>query len=114
MSQDGVKLKFSLEEVNKIVKENVESVLVNQTYHPGKTTEWIDEINNKILQRLAEQQKSFKYVVNSVLMQKKESINNGLHVSSACLWDITTDGVCTYRWENKTILCITNVFGCMI
>jgi hypothetical protein len=37
-------------------------VLVNQTYHPGKTTEWIDEINNKILQRLAEQQKSFKYV----------------------------------------------------
>jgi hypothetical protein len=88
-------------------------VLVNQTYHPGKTTEWIDEINNKILQRLAEQQKSFKYVgkisifpiefccwtvtltsllVNSVLMQKKESINNGLHVSSACLWDVTTDG----------------------
>jgi hypothetical protein len=86
-------------------------VLVNQTYHPGKTTEWIDEINNKILQRLAEQQKNFKYVgklsifsrsnffvtltsllVNSVLMQKKESINNGLHVSSACLWDVTTDG----------------------
>jgi len=25
-------------------------------------------------------------------MQKKESVNNGLHVSSACLWDVTTDG----------------------
>jgi len=42
--------------------QNVETVLVNQTYHPGKTSEWIDEISNKILQQLAEQQKSFKYV----------------------------------------------------
>ena len=39
------------------------------------------------------------------------SIRKGLTVSSSCLWDKSTDGSCTVRWENKSICCIVNVFG---
>lgn len=35
----------------------------------------------------------------------------GLHTAASCYWDNTTDGSRTVRWENKTMYCITTVFG---
>jgi hypothetical protein len=35
----------------------------------------------------------------------------GLHTAASCFWDSSTDGSRTVRWENKTMWCITTVFG---
>jgi magnesium-transporting ATPase (P-type) len=35
----------------------------------------------------------------------------GLHTAASTFWDCSTDGSRTVRWENKTMWCITTVFG---
>ena len=39
------------------------------------------------------------------------SAGAGLHTAASCYWDNATDGSRTVRWENKTMYCITTVFG---
>ena len=55
--------------------------------------------------------KPFKYIVTCVIMQKNGA---GLHTSSSCYWDNSTDGSRTVRWENKSMYCIATVFGVAI
>ena len=76
---------------------------------------------------------SVPLAVTSVVMQKNGA---GLHTATSCFWDNTSDGraapdpraiaACsrparvvlagsaTVRWENKTMYCITTVFGLSI
>ena len=50
----------------------------------------------------------FKDIATCVIMQKNGA---GLHTSSSCYWDNTTDGSRTVRWESKSMYCIVTVFG---
>jgi dynein light chain Tctex-type 1 len=47
-----------------------------------------------------------KYIVTVLIGEKI-----GLHTAVACLWDGTTDGCVTVKWENKKIFSIITVFG---
>ncbi len=47
-----------------------------------------------------------KYIVTVLIGEKI-----GLHTALSCLWDGTTDGCVTVKWENKNIFSIINVFG---
>ena len=51
------------------------------------------------------------FLVTCVVVQKNGA---GVHTSSSCFWDNSTDGSCTVRWENKTMYCIVSVFGLAI
>ena len=53
----------------------------------------------------------FSFLVTCVIVQKNGA---GVHTSSSCFWDNSTDGSCTVRWENKTMYCIVSVFGLAI
>ena len=63
------------------------------------------------MKRLANMNKPMKYVCTTLIMQKNGA---GLHTASSCFWDNNTDGSRTIRWENKSIYCITTVFGLAI
>ena len=42
------------------------------------------------------------------LMEKKGA---GFHTSSSTLWDPESDAGTSYRWENKALICVVQVFG---
>ena len=54
---------------------------------------------------LSKLQKTYKYVVTCILLEKTGS---GLTLTSSCYWDSSMDGSCTVRWENKTMYCIVS------
>mmetsp|Transcript_75546 Transcript_75546/g.125973 ORF Transcript_75546/g.125973 Transcript_75546/m.125973 type:complete len:114 (+) Transcript_75546:80-421(+) len=102
---------FVPEDVNAIIKEAVDSVLASATYHHTKVPQWTSNVIEGCLKRLKDLNKPFKYIVTSVVMQKNGA---GLHMATSCFWDNTSDGTATLRWENKTMYCMTTVFGLAI
>jgi len=63
------------------------------------------------MQRLKGQSLPFKYIVTCVIMQKNGA---GMHMATSCFWDNSSDGSATLKWDNKTMCCITTVFGLSI
>ena len=102
---------FIKETVNAIIKESIETSLQSANFTQSKVSQWTSNIVESCIKRLTQLNKPFKYVVTCVIMQKNGA---GLHTSSACFWDSASDGSVTYRWENKTMYCITSVFGLAI
>eukprot|EP00727_Mastigamoeba_balamuthi_P004193 m51a1_g13771 putative dynein light chain tctex-type 1 (115) ;mRNA; f:265065-265409 len=102
---------FTKEAVSNIIKESIETSLQNYAYSHAKVAQWTSNVVESCVKRLTQLSKPFKYVVTCVIMQKNGA---GLHTASACFWDTTCDGSVTYRWENKSMYCITSVFGLAI
>jgi dynein light chain Tctex-type 1 len=76
-----------------------------------KVPQWTSNVIEGCIKRLKDLNKPCKYVVTSVVMQRNGA---GLHMSTSCFWDNASDGSASYRWENKTMYCITTVFGLAI
>ena len=53
-------------------------------------------------------ERPFKYIVSCAIMQRNGA---GLNTASSSYWDPNTDGSCTLRWENKTMIVACTVFG---
>lgn len=102
---------FVTDEVNKVIRESIETVIGNNTYQVEQVNKWSTAVSEAVLTALSKLKKPFKYVVTCSIMQK---IGAGLHTASSCYWDSATDGTCTVRWENKTMYCIVSVFGLAI
>lgn len=94
--------------------------------------QWTSTCLETCIKRLADLNKPFKYVVTTVIMQKNgraQALDSviqvhqlatlcnlwaagaGLHTAASCFWDNASDGSRTVKWENKTMYCITTVFG---
>ncbi|KYQ96680.1 cytoplasmic dynein light chain [Tieghemostelium lacteum] len=102
---------FVVEDMLSILKEAVESSIQNSPYQHSKVPQWTSSIIDSSLKKIQELQKPFKYIVTCVIFQKTGA---GFHLGSSCSWDPSTDGSCSYRWENKSMYCIINVFGCKV
>ncbi|KAK3245725.1 Dynein molecular motor protein light chain 1 [Cymbomonas tetramitiformis] len=109
--EDTEEAAFVAEDVNNIIKESIDSILLNASYNQTKVAQWTTNVVEVTLKRLTALAKPFKYVVTCVIMQKNGA---GLHTASSCYWDNATDGSRTVRWENKTMYCIATVFGLAI
>lgn len=92
-----------------IATDVMNHVLEGRTYAAGRTQEWIDQICGQTLAQLKESvSPNFKYVVSALIVQR---LGAGLHYDSSALWDTTTDGSVTTKFENDTIVCLTTVIG---
>ncbi|KAJ9529685.1 hypothetical protein QJQ45_014451 [Haematococcus lacustris] len=118
----GEESAFVADDVSNIIKESVDAVLQNQQYSeakclsnhllwPVQVSQWTNICLENCVKKLAGLNKPFKYVVTCIIMQKNGA---GLHTAASCWWDSTTDGSRTVRWENKSMYCITTVFGLAI
>ena len=114
---------FDVEEISNIVKYSIEqnlgikyiTILLGLYVCPGTSdfsndqmSSWVNSIVESSVCSLSKLQKTYKYVVSCILLEKNGS---GLTVASSCYWDSEMDGSCTVRWENRTMCCIVNVFG---
>ncbi|CAD7963487.1 unnamed protein product [Amoebophrya sp. A25] len=102
------------EEANTIVKAAVSRTVGGRAnsdeieYDPKLVQGWIEEINTNTLDKLQQMSQGFKFIVSTTVVQKNGA---GIHVSSTCFWEQNTDGNLTFRWENRTMYVIIQVFG---
>eukprot|EP00123_Amoebidium_parasiticum_P012534 comp21429_c0_seq1/m.29538 comp21429_c0_seq1/g.29538 ORF comp21429_c0_seq1/g.29538 comp21429_c0_seq1/m.29538 type:complete len:116 (-) comp21429_c0_seq1:554-901(-) len=100
---------FPFEKVNNAVKEVVNSMLQHSSaYNHTTVNDLIRDITEKTLTDLKALSLNYKLIVTCTIAQKS---GGGLHSTTASHWDGSTDGMCTVRWENKSMVCIVNVFG---
>ncbi|CAO3618393.1 unnamed protein product [Cunninghamella blakesleeana] len=100
--------KFNTEEITSIIKEAVEQIIQDAEYNHSKVPGWNSSIVETCLKKLRERRKNFKFVVTCVIMQKNGA---GFYAGSSVYWDNTHDGSASYRYENKSLYAITNVFA---
>ncbi|KAL6042530.1 Dynein light chain Tctex-type [Balamuthia mandrillaris] len=99
---------LTVEEVQQILKEATEETLIGQTYHHTSVSQWTKEIMDTCIRNLTALKKPYKYIVSCTILQKK---GTGFHSASSCYWDSSTDASHSYRFENKTLHCMTTVFA---
>lgn len=99
---------FVSDEVNRIIKESIESSIGGNVYQHNRVNQWTTSVMEQCLNQLSKLGKPFKYIVTCIIMQKNGA---GLQTASTCFFDSATDGSCAIRWENKSMYCIVNVFG---
>lgn len=100
--------KFVADDVSTLIQETIEQILGGSSYQSSKIDAWSNQVIEQSLAKLTAQDKAFKYLVTATLMQK---MGAGLHAATSCYWDASTDGSCTVKWENKTMICAVSVFG---
>ncbi|XKL61813.1 hypothetical protein PGB90_001646 [Kerria lacca] len=99
---------FLHDEVSYIIKCALDDVLGDKDYQQNKINVWKSRIFEISLHLLMKLNKSSKYLVSLIIMQKNGA---GLHSASSCYWNNIKDDKCIVKWENKTIYCIVSVFG---
>ncbi|CAG9764138.1 unnamed protein product [Ceutorhynchus assimilis] len=102
---------FVVDDVSKIIKDAIESVIGGNSYQQNKVNNWTTAVVEACTSELTKLMKPYKYIVTCTIMQKNGA---GLHTASSCYWDNNTDGSCTVRWENKSMFCIVSVYGLAI
>nr|XP_019603394.1 PREDICTED: dynein light chain Tctex-type 3 [Rhinolophus sinicus] len=108
---EEVRVRFNAEEAHNIVKECIDGVLGGEDYDQDNINQWTASIVEQSLAHLVKLGKAYKYIVTCAVVQRSAY---GFHTASSCFWDVTSDGTCTVRWENRTMNCIVNVFAIAI
>ncbi|KRZ10514.1 Dynein light chain Tctex-type 1 [Trichinella zimbabwensis] len=103
--------KINIEEINIIVKQQLENVVGSQPYQRNLVGQWNTAIAENVVNQLSQANKLYKIMVNSVLMEKHGS---GLHVVSATYWDTSADKSVSVRWESKSVFCHVQIYFCAI
>lgn len=129
---------FVLEDVETIIKQALQATFSADTvYDPEKVNSWTNTMVEQSLRGLLGQNKPFKYVVTTIIMQKNGA---GLHTAAGTFWDGKKDGaltrtgaaapprrvltpptitpystfcagVCKVPWENGTMQIVVTVFA---
>jgi len=100
--------KFEATEIKTLIRDTLNDVLGKKEYNPKEVQNWANSSVEGILQELQKKAERYKFVVTCTIMQRKGA---GLHSTSSCLWDKTTDNCCSDKWENETMYCIVSVFA---
>lgn len=85
--------------------------LEGKKYVPSKVPEWVDAINNEIVEETKKASPNFKYVVNCIIQQKAGA---GLHYNCVTHWDAKHDCSVTVKFENDNLTCVVMIFGISI
>uniref|UniRef100_A0AAY5K9Q4 Dynein light chain Tctex-type 1 n=1 Tax=Esox lucius TaxID=8010 RepID=A0AAY5K9Q4_ESOLU len=102
---------FDADDVFGIIKESVEGTMGGNIFQQNRVDQWTSNVVELCLSQLSKLGKPFKYIVTCIIMQRNGA---GLQTASSCFWDDTTDGSCTFKWENESMHCIVTVFGLAI
>lgn len=97
------------DEVNQIIRDVVEKIVGDETaFMIEKLKKWSDTIVQQCLEKLAKLKRPFKFIVTSVINQRNGA---GFVSHSSCFFNIDTDLVTTFRWENDILHCVVSVYA---
>eukprot|EP00826_Nyctotherus_ovalis_P017328 TRINITY_DN1509_c0_g1_i10.p4 TRINITY_DN1509_c0_g1~~TRINITY_DN1509_c0_g1_i10.p4 ORF type:complete len:112 (+),score=50.49 TRINITY_DN1509_c0_g1_i10:108-443(+) len=96
------------EQLREVVLGSIEAELKGKEYSAKEGPTYAHQISESVIKQLPEKSKDFKYSVSCIILNKSEG---GLHMSSSCFWNASTDGNIVERWENETMYCIVTLFA---
>ena len=107
---------WTSEEVERTIAEEVEEELKEEVWEEGRKGHWNNSIAEKIMGRLVEARRAYKYGVEVCVMQKNGA---GLHSATATFFDAQGDLAISYLWPkektkdtmNKSLVCLVTVFA---
>ena len=104
--------KFYPSKTKELIKSALENCLNNYEFDveglPAKTEELTKSVREAV--RAGESQSGrYKLVVQVVIGEIK---NQGLKITSKCLWDTNSDNYASYTHRTETYYCTAIVFGC--
>ena len=105
---DTIQFNVIKQELSDICTNVIQKHLENKTYNQKEAQTWTNTITDEVIKNLHGQQKGFKFICNGTIFQKGDA---SLHFSSTCLWNPSTDGSITVKWENDQMHCFICVFG---
>ena len=95
-----------------MLREEIGNVLGDNAFDASKVQEWCQKVVSSVLKKLVEANKSqdfqYKYVVNTTILERTGA---GLHSTSSCLWDKSSDGSASVQWNNDHMFCVTSVWA---
>jgi len=95
------------DDVDMLVRRIISSV-VGDSYVHGKVGEWTEKIGNEAVKELQVLSPNFKWVVNTLIMQK---VGAGLHLETCCSWDAKVDGSAVIQFSNDALSVVSTVYG---
>ncbi|XP_012271481.1 tctex1 domain-containing protein 1-A [Orussus abietinus] len=101
--------RFNGEVVDGILKETMDTALINTRYHPAKCLKYCREISSEVRERVYKKNYDrYKFVVTISIIEKTgQSLNIGL----GRLWDTQRDTYSSYVFENNFIYAVGVVVG---
>ena len=91
-------------DVDNIVETNIEG----KPYIQKECQALSNYISDEIIKALSKKQPGLKYICNVTIFQKGEC---SCHFSSTCLWNPSTDGSLTAKYENASFHVFVTIFG---
>ncbi|ETO29280.1 hypothetical protein RFI_07843 [Reticulomyxa filosa] len=112
MTQSTQSKGLDLQTTEELLREEISGVLGDSQFDANKVPQWCQRIVTNVLKKLVEANKSqdfqYKYVVNTVVLERTGA---GLHSTSSCLWDKTSDSSSSVQWNNEHMFCVTSVWA---
>ena len=103
-------LKFSniKDVLNCIIDDIIGQFLNGKKYDSNKAQSWCNNISDEVIKCLHQQEIGFKFIATSTIFQKG---NASLNFNSTCLWNPSSDGSITVKYENESLHCFVCLFG---
>lgn len=119
MSEELEEICFVSEELDKVVTDIIEGILSNKQYEEREVPRWINEVNEAVTAKLVDQQRPFKFLVNTLIMQRKGA---NVIITHNNYWDSTFDYGLVVVWpkektaksesnNKETIQCMVSVYA---
>lgn len=105
---DSLQFSNIKDELKGISENIIQKHLEKKNYNQKEAQTWINTITDEVIKSLHSQQRGFKFICNGTIFQKGDA---SLHFSSTCLWNPSTDGSITVKWENDFMHCFICIFG---
>ena len=104
--------KFCPSKIRELIKSGLESCLSHYEFDVEGLTAKTEEVTKSVRDSVragAYQLNRYKLVVQVVIGEIK---NQGLKITSKCLWDTNSDNYASYTHRTETYYCTAIVFGC--
>ena len=108
MTAEQVPFNTVKDQMKTLISNSIEAELKGKEYSPKDGPTYAHQISETIIKQLPDKSRDFKYSVSCIILNKSEG---GLHMSSSCYWNASTDGNIVERWENETMYCIVTLFA---
>ena len=107
-SQTCLKFTTIKNELSDMVNKIISKFLNKKVYDAEKAQSWCNSISDEIIKTLHQQQRGFKFICSTTILEKGDS---SLNYSSTCLWNQNNDGSTTIKFENDHMHCFVSLFG---
>mmetsp|Transcript_21614 Transcript_21614/g.38709 ORF Transcript_21614/g.38709 Transcript_21614/m.38709 type:complete len:129 (-) Transcript_21614:234-620(-) len=103
--------KFLPSKVAAVIKNVMDSYLVDKEYQAEDAKIWTLDLSNEIKATVKQDVNipRYKIIVQVVI---GEQASQGVRVASKCLWDTSADNYASYTFENTSLFAVGMVFGC--